>query len=65
MKEAEEREGGRERGRGGDADLLERGGRAFFRDSVKKKNQLGQKHTTTEIMKDILKFMLNTKSLSR
>ena len=30
MKEAEEREGGRERGRGGDVDLLERGGRAFF-----------------------------------
>ena len=33
MKEAEEREGGRERGRGGDVDLLERR-ESFFWDSV-------------------------------
>lgn len=47
MKEAEEREGGRERGRGGGADLPERWV-GFFRDS----EVSGQKRTAAEIMKE-------------
>lgn len=68
MKEAEEREGGRERGRGGDTDLLERSGRAFLGLCLCEEEEAVRTEaycTATKIMKDIPKFMLNSKSLSK
>lgn len=63
MKAAEEREGCRER----EGRLIYwREVRGIFLGlSVKKGSQSGQKHTPSEIMKDILKFTLNTGSLSK